>query len=174
MRKKAGRRDPLKARLAFAAILVVILQYAITAKHFAYHYMLPSILLTIPMVVLGGSLLVRMFPSFFDTVRLKAIMGILGIYMLVHILPLIRQDVEIREARDKNLQESYAKFKENRSQGPLIISASYYGCSAIEYALTFGIQVSGKYSPYLYEKLNKIYPSTYLYYPWAKAFYAKQ
>jgi hypothetical protein len=97
---------------------------------------------------------------------------VFGIYFLVHIIPMVSQNLSAREARRKDLVDSYLKFKENRLKGPLIISASYYGCSAAEYALTFGIQLSGKYSPYLYEKVNKIYPSTYLYYPWAKAFYA--
>lgn len=172
VRKKGNKRDPLKARLAFAAILVVVLQYLITSKHFAFHYMLPSILLTIPMVVLAGSILMQIFPTLFESPRLKPIMVILGIYFLVHIIPIVNQNLSIREARRKDLVESYLKFKENRTHGPIIISASYYGCSAVEYALTFGIQECGKYSPYMYEKVRKIYPATHLYYPWAKAFYA--
>jgi hypothetical protein len=165
------QRDPLKVRLALAAILVVVFQLLITAKHFAFHYMLPSIFLTIPMVVLAGSLLMLMFPSLFKSWQLNAIMGILGIYMILNIVQILKYDLPLREARRKDQMDSYVKFKENRSQGPLIICASYYGCSAVEYALTFGIQVSGKYSPYMYEKMNKIYPSTYMYYPWSKSFY---
>ena len=172
IRKKGNPRDPLKARLAVAAILAVVLQYIITSKQFAPHYMLPSILLTIPMVVLAGSILMQMFPSLFESLRIKAIIGILGIYLLVHILPILNQYLSLREDRRKNVEESYLKFKQFRSHGPLIVSASYYGCSAVEYALTFGLHVSGKYGPYLYEKVKKIYPSTYLYFPWSKSFYA--
>jgi hypothetical protein len=172
VRKQGTRRDPLKASLAVAAILVTVFQYLITAKHFAFHYMLPSILLTLPMVVLAGSILVKLFPALFEPLRLNAIIGLLGIYLLVHIIPTVNQYLSLREARRKTQEESYMKFIENRPQGPLIVSASYYGCSAVEYALTFGIQECGNYSPYMLEKMNKVYPSTYLYYPWAKTFYA--
>ena len=171
IRKQGIQRDPLKARLGVAAILVVVIQYLITAKHFAFHYMLPSMLLTIPMVVLAGGILVQMFPSHLKSLQLIAIMGILGIYLLAHSIQILKQDLPLREARRKNMMESYLKFKENRSHGPLIVGASYYGCSAVEYALTFGIQVCGKYSPYMYKKVNKIYPSTYIYHPWSKLFY---
>ena len=172
MRKREIQHDNLKAALAVAAILVTVFQYLITAKHFASHYMLPSILLTIPMIVLAGSILMQLFPTLYEPLRLNAIIGILGIYLLFHIIPTVNQYLSLREGRRKNLVESYLKFKENRSHGPLIISVSYYGCSAVEYAITFGLQVCGKYSPYLYEKVNKIYPSTYMYYPWSKSFYA--
>lgn len=171
IRKRGIQRDPLKSGLAVAAILVAVFQYLITAKHFAFHYMLPSILLTIPMLVIAGSMLMQMFPSLFEPRRLKGIIWILGIYILVHIIPTLNQYLSIRKDRSRDLMESYLKFKESRSKDPLIISTSYYGCSAVEYALTFGMQESGKYSPYLLEKVNKVYPSTYLYYPWSKSFY---
>jgi hypothetical protein len=99
-------------------------------------------------------------------------MGILGIFILAKIIPVTHEHLSAREDRRKVLQEAYLKFKENRSGMPLIISASYYGCSAVEYALIFGVQWCGNYSPYIYDRVNKIYPSTYLYYPWSKTFYA--
>jgi hypothetical protein len=67
--------------------------------------------------------------------------------------------------------DAYLQFKRSLKQGPLIISASYYGCSAVEYALTFGLHESGKYGDYLFGKIKTIHPSTYLYYPWGKVFY---
>jgi len=172
IRRKGIKRDPLIARLAAAAILLVIFQYIITAKHFAFHYMLPAILLTVPLMVLSAYLLMQVFPSLFTSLRLKLLMGILGIFILVKIIPITLEHLSLREDRRKVLVESYSKFKENKSHGPLIISASYYGCSAVEYALTFGVQWCGNYSPYIYDKVKSIYPSTYMYYPWSKTFYA--
>ena len=141
-RKSAGS---FKARLAVAAILAVVLQLLITAKQFAIHYMLPSIFLTIPMVVLAGSLLMQMYPSQFESLRLKAIIGNWAFICSFISLRHSKMSLPLREARRKNQKESYLKFKEIRSHGPLIVSASYYGCSAVEYALTFGIHESGKY-----------------------------
>jgi hypothetical protein len=172
IRKEGFHRDPLKVRFALAVILVVIFQYLITSKHFAFHYMLPSLLLMVPMIILAGSLLLQMFPSLHTSLRLKLLMGIFGIFILVKIIPITYQNLSQREERRKIQQAAYLQYKENRSRGPLIISASYYGCSAVEYALTFGIQWCGNYSPYIYDKVQTIYPSTYLYYPWSKTFYA--
>ena len=170
VRKEGIRREPLKIKLAIAAILVVLSNYGITAKHFAFHYMLPSILLTVPIIILAGSMLGQIFPFLFH--RFKMGMVILGILILVNIIPRSYRQLSIREERRKILKESYLIYLEHRSHGPLIISPSYYGCSAVEYALTFGIHVSGKYGPYIYEKMNRIYPSTWLYFPWGKVFYA--
>jgi hypothetical protein len=54
---------------------------------------------------------------------------------------------------------------------PKIISASYYGCSAREYALTYGLHESGRYGSFLFEEMKKLYPETYMYFPWGKVFY---
>jgi len=170
VRKEGIRREPLKIKLAIAAILVVIFNYLITAKHFAFHYMLPSILLTVPVIILAGSMLGQIFPPLYQ--RLKMGIIILGILILVNIIPRSYRQLSLREDRRKILKESWWMYKEHRSQRPMIICPSYYGCFAVEYALTFGIHMSGKYGPYIFEKMNRIYPSTYLYFPWGKVFYA--
>jgi hypothetical protein len=171
-RKRGIHRDPLKARLGIAAILVVLFQFVITSKQFAFHYMLPSLLLTVPMIILAGSILMHLFPSLLTSLRLNLLMGICGIFILARFIPVTYHNLSQREDRRRFQQEAYLKYTQNRSHGPLIISASYYGCSAVEYALTFGIQWCGNYSPYIYDKVQSIYPSTYLYYPWSKTFYA--
>jgi hypothetical protein len=74
-------------------------------------------------------------------------------------------------ANTRNKADAYQQFTESRSAGPIIISASYYGCSAIEYALMFGLHESGKYSQSLFVKIQEMYPSTYLYLPWGKVFF---
>jgi hypothetical protein len=68
-------------------------------------------------------------------------------------------------------QKAYGNIAPLLDKSPRIISASYYGCSAIAYALTFGIHESGRYGSYFTEKVNELYPSTYLYFPWARVFY---
>jgi hypothetical protein len=171
--KKPGiQKDKLKINLSVALILVVIFQFIITAKHYAFHYMLPAILLTLPMIVLSAGMMREIFPSALTLPRLKVIAAFLGLIVLVYIIPRTYSQTSLRTDRNKSIQESYIRYKVDRFSGPLIIGTSYYGCSAVEYALTFGIQESGKYSPYLYDKVNRIYPSIWLYFPWGKAFYA--
>ncbi len=170
--KDGKRGDRLIFRLSVSMILVVALQFMITAKHFAYHYMLPAILLTVPMLLLSGNMLREKFPSLLSSVRLKAVMAVSGILILGIMIRGSYHQISRRLEKNKVLEASYNQFKKYRSSGPLIVSASYNGCPPVEYALTFGIQESGRYTHYLYEKVTRIYPSTILYFPWGKVFYA--
>jgi hypothetical protein len=54
---------------------------------------------------------------------------------------------------------------------PKLIVASYYGCSAVEYSLHFGLHESGKYGKELTAEYKKHYPNTILYFPWGDAFF---
>jgi uncharacterized membrane protein len=169
--KKGFSRDPLKIKLAISIILVVIIQYLITSKHFAYHYMLPAILLTLPMLLLTGSMILQIFPAIGSDRIIKIFLAFGFVIILVTSIPGINRQLAQMNSRTKIYIESFHEFEKYRPQGPLIVSASYYGCSAIEYALTFGIQESGKYNGYMLENVNYLYPSTHLYFPWANKFY---
>jgi len=172
VKKEGIRRDPFKARLAAALILVVLVQYFITSKQFAYNYMLPAILLQIPMIVLSGCMLHQMFPSLFASRVLNPVMMVLAFLILAYTIPRSKRELSIREDESRMYYQSYLRYTESRSGGPLIVYPYFFGCSPVEYALTFGIRYGGKYSPYLFEKMKSVYPSTWLYFPWEKVFYS--
>jgi hypothetical protein len=171
VKKEGNQRDPLKVKLAIALILVVFVQYFITSKHFAYYYMSPAILLAIPMIILSGSMWHQMFPSLVTFRILNPVMMGLVILILAYTIPRAKYELTVRGSESEMYYQSYLRYKENRAPGPLIVSSYFFGCSAVEYALIFGIRYSGKYGPYLYGKMKSVYPETWLYFPWEKVFY---
>jgi hypothetical protein len=169
--KKGINRVSWKIRLSAATIILVILQFIISAKQFAYHYMLPSILLTIPMIILSYSMVGTVLPTFTSRRTINLAMVVMIMLVLVNIIPRVNGQLHQMTANTRSKTDAYLQYAEFRPAGPIIISASYYGCSAVEYALMFGLHESGKYSPYLFEKIQAFYPSTYLYLPWGKVFF---
>ena len=126
-------RESWKSRISVALIILVILQFIFSAKQFAYHYMLPAILLTIPMILLAFSLFQDVFPMAKPWVH-NAVMSVLMVLVVVHIVPRMNGQLKYMAADRKNRTEQYQKYTESRQEGPMIISATYYGCAAIEYA----------------------------------------
>jgi hypothetical protein len=65
----------------------------------------------------------------------------------------------------------YNKLALQMNGFPKIVSSDYFGGSSIEYALSYGILVSGKYGGLLSENLKMHYPMTYMHYFWSRSFY---
>jgi hypothetical protein len=123
------------------------------------------------MIILSYSMAGAVFPAITSRKTMNMSMVVLILLVLVNIIPRLNGQLHQMSANTRNKTEAYQQFTESRSAGPIIISASYYGCSAVEYALMFGLHESGKYSQYLFEKIQEMYPFTYLYLPWGKVFY---
>lgn len=169
--RKSNEKIPLLRNLSFSLVAVVCLQYLMTAKQFSYYYMLPSILMILPITLLSVVLIRHAYKS----VIIRNITGIAAVgifaFCLLRVAPLVLSEIEYLKKISIVKNDSYRKFSDHRSGGPIIISASYYGCSSVEYALIFGIHTSGKYGDYLSKKMKVLYPSTYLFFPWDKHFY---
>jgi hypothetical protein len=142
-----------------------------TAKQFSYYYMLPSILMILPITLLSVVLIRHVYKSII--IRKITSIAAIGILTasLVRVTPMVLSEIDYLKKISFVKNESYRKFREHRSEGPIIISASYYGCSSVEYALIFGIHTIGKYGDYLSKEMKVLYPSTYLFFPWDKHFY---
>jgi hypothetical protein len=156
-------------RLGIAFLLIVMLQFIMAAKQFSYHYMLPAILLTMPMIFLAFYLIFR------DTQALRwlvvagplVVWGYIGFGLQSNVRARLSEMEHINGER----ASAYHQYQALKTNAPTLVVCSYYGCSAVEYALTFGIQESGKYADNLTEQLHSLYPGTWLYYPWAEKFY---
>ncbi len=165
--------DMFYSNASIGLVLLVILQFVISAKQFSFHYMVPSILLTIPLIILSFIMLRRVFASRNFRGGIFLTFSGITIYFISVFIPDVR--IRLKEMNDQKMirMESFMQLKQFESAGPMILSASYYGCSSEKYALIFGLQMcGGKYAPRLYEKMKIIYPQTYMYFPWGKAFYA--
>jgi hypothetical protein len=157
--------------IVFSVFLIMIFQYAMASKHFAYHYMMPALLLAVFMVFLIIQLLQQGFPGLVSSKVASVLMGFAGLLLLVNISPKVIKELKYIKESAIVRQQAYGNIAPLLDKSPRIISTSYYGCSAIEYALTFGILESGRYGSYFTEKVKELYPSTYLYLPWARVFY---
>ncbi len=162
-------RAGISYRLGIAMIIIVILQFVMAAKQFSYHYMLPAILLTLPSILLAFSLIFREVPAF----RWLVVAGPAAacVWIAWDLFPRVSERLPEMEQINKKRQEALHQYQALKMQAPTLVVCSYYGCSAVEYGLSFGIQESGKYADYLTEHLHALYPETWLYYPWAKSFY---
>lgn len=171
VRKNSGIFNTGKFRAGIALILVIAFEYLLTSKHFAFHYIIPAILISAFGFVLIILILKDILPGIMKPQVLNGLMIITGIIILANtafrVVGETRKVIEIV----RPIRSSYEKVGPLLQSSHKIVSVSYYGCDAIEYALTFGIHESGKYSQYLTDQLKEVYPSTLLYYPWGKVFY---
>jgi hypothetical protein len=172
LRKRRSRTfSHIKCRTGFALVLVIALEYLFASKHFAFHYMIPALLLTATGSLMVILMLDDLLPAGLKPTVLKGILTLAGITIMAYTTPrLITHMKQIRQITETNTS-AFKRIEPLLKRTPKIISASYYGCASIEYALTCGIHVSGKYSSYLTGNLNELYPLSYLYLPWGKVFY---
>jgi hypothetical protein len=171
IKRKSATFDPRKLRAGIALILVIGFEYLLTSKHFAFHYMIPAILLTAFAILLILLFLKDLFPGVMRPVVFNGILVVSGFFILF--LTTYRFLAGARQVQQivKPVRASYSKVGPLLHSSPKILSVSYYGCDAVEYALTFGIHESGRYSQFLTDNLKELYPSTVLYFPWSKVFY---
>jgi hypothetical protein len=132
--------------------------------------MIPSILL-IPFIIF---LIIETFRLLFPQVQQQLysiFLGIMVIAMLWSIIPRVNSQLTYMGSISDKKYIAYQKLKEGIHQYPKIVSPSYYGCSSVEYALSYGMMVSGKYGAFLFEKVKAYYPMTYMYFPWGNVLY---
>lgn len=162
--------DPLQLRMNFGLIVLVALQYFMASKHFAYHYMNPSLLLTL-FVVLMTAETFRLVYQRAGNIVVNAFLGIAALVIMLHIIPVVPAQLKLMQSVSAVKYKAWQQLRPALEAKPLIVSPSYYGCSALEYALTYGIQVSGRHADFLTERVKKHYQATYMYFPWGKVFY---
>ena len=89
----------------------------------------------------------------------------------IKIAPRVREQLNHMLQVNRQRAEAVHRFMALKTEGPTIVACSYYGCSAVEYALSFGLHESGEYGERLTAAMKKSHPDTYLYFPWNETFY---
>ena len=166
---KQGWSD-LILKLNIALVAAVILQYIMASKHFAYHYMIPSLLMTTLIIIMIVTSISAVVPIIKKPV-VSLTLGISGILIMLWIFPKMNNQLKGMKKVTIEKTVAYYKLAPLIKQSPRIISPSYYGCSSLDYALAYGLLVSGKYGDFLYKAIADIYPGVYMYFPWGKTFY---
>jgi len=169
--KRNKKNDPA-VTITLALIAVVIMHYVITAKHFAFYYFVPSMNMAIFSGLLACLLLGKLFPESGRKKVPELLLVIFALVLVISVLPKINKELTWLQERKKMQLEALARvgpFLNNSDHK--IICASYYGCSAVEYALLFGLLESGKYKKELTARYNRHYPSSFIYMHTVDQFY---
>ena len=168
------KRSELKIpfRIAVGIALSIMTGFIFTAKHFAFHYMVPFMLFTALMIylvvrMLNHTLLKKARPLW-PALLLMASGACLMISTLTDSVKGVRN---INSISDTKLRAYHNIKPYLNEKADKIIVPSYYGCSAIEYSMMFGMQTIGRYKEYLVGNVNAMFPETYLFLPWSKSFY---
>jgi hypothetical protein len=156
-------------RLGLAFLLTAGLEFIMAAKQFSYHYMLPAILLTVPAILLAGDLISARLKYRVTLAVPLTLIFLFGV--AIKLAPQVREQLHHMQQVNNRRAEAVHRFMALRTEAPTIVVCSYYGCSAVEYALSFGLHESGKYGERLTASMKKIHPDTYLYFPWNETFY---
>jgi hypothetical protein len=168
------KRSELKVpfRISVGTSLAVITGFLFVAKHFAYHYLIPFMLLTPVMVYLIVHMLNRTLLKDAKPVWSAILLVVSGSYILFSTLFVSVK--EIKQISDKSSLkwEAYNNIKPylNEKTDKIIIP-SYYGCSASEYSMMFGMHMIGKHKEYLFDIVNGKFPNTYIFLPWTRSFF---
>ncbi|HLO58375.1 MAG TPA: hypothetical protein VK179_06510 [Bacteroidales bacterium] len=157
--------------LVAGLIFVFALQYAITAKHFAFYYLTPTLL----MAVFAGYLVYELLKGTLRPAILKwlpeVLLLVFGIMLLVINVPKVVHQLNDMAERKSIKQEAFLKFEPILKNSPRIIAPDYFGCSSPEYALMFGLHESGRYNKIVLAEIEKHYPGTTFYLEWGDIYY---
>lgn len=168
-KEKPVRQMPIRIFLALSAAL--LLQYMISAKHYALYYMTPSLLLSSFIIFLIFVFLGLLFPNAEKKKVITLILTVFCLGFVIYKVPQVVHGLKKRMIATQIKMKSYEQVSHLLYNSPKIICPYYYGCSSIEYALTFGLHESGRHSSFVYNEMKKLHPATYMYFPWGKVFY---
>ena len=168
LRKKS--RD-MFVTVSWGLLLLFILLYAITAKHFEFYYMTPALLLAVFTGFMSVYILGKLFPDIKKKKIPEILLVLFGILLIINIAPRSKKQLDGLLERNRVKAEAYNKFEPYLRHTPKIVCPYYYGCSSVEYALLFGLHESGRYGMELTARVAKHYPSTLFYLHWGDVFY---
>lgn len=173
-RKKSA--NPLINRISLAVALVVLIQVAILGKQFKTTYFVPALLLLPLMIILASEYLKTWLPEKFAKWS-PAILIVLVVSLFVYnqrpAIVQLSQHFE-KQSTEKMLTHHYLKAVEKESVKILMVG--WYGGPSEEYALMTSYQWAGKDKAFYLPTLAKLYPDTYIWYPWDNTlnFWAKE
>ncbi len=145
--------------------IVFTIQIALTSKHFAIRYLIPSMMLTTYVIYELGALYLLYYKLLFVK-KIKTTFPFLILLIIgLGLFSLIQFNLKYKDHRESRMGAYY--FIEKKLAGkPIIIIPNYFGSSSVKYSLYFSAIWTGKYRDQYFGKLNQLFPDTYLYFPW--------
>lgn len=146
--------------LTFAGLVFIV------SKQFAIRYFLPAILFFPFLLILNKEIIQVYFKQ-------KAVKTGLSIILIFIIGYNINQTIPYARIVSKSISKQMSARIQTRDfintlpkNSYKIIVSQDYGCPFHEYAIMYSFAMGGKQWPNYREKLNKLYPDTYMYFTW--------
>jgi len=160
-----------KTFLFFLAIVIVFtFQIVLTAKHFAFRYLIPSMMLTTYVIYESGATYHLYYYKLFSARRIKILSyTTLAIILGFGLASLIRHNIKYKFYRESRM-DAYHFIEENLHGKPILIIPNYFGSSTLAYSLYLSAVWTGEYRNLYFERLNQLYPDTYFYLPFTEKY----
>jgi hypothetical protein len=160
----AGSRNNTTSRIALGISSAVVIQFIITAKHFAFYYLTPVLLLTL----FNGFLICEILKTKTGIKWLSnSLLLAFGLFLFTLTALKIGDQLNGLKERKHIREIAFLKFEPLLKNKLKIIAPDYFNCSSPEYALSFGLLESGRYAKNVQTIMEKHYPETYMYYSWS-------
>jgi hypothetical protein len=153
-----------KSTLFFGAIMLVLtFQIALTAKHFALRYIIPSLMLTAYIIYELINFHAQHLKLLTEK-KIKILLCLSGLLIIGSGTTALISFNKKQKAHRQSRFDAYKFLKKNVDNKPLLITPNYFGSSALEYSLYFSAIWTGDYSNIYFKRLNELYPNTYVYF----------
>ncbi len=153
-------------------ILVFALSVLMVAKHFAYHYFTPVLLLKTFFLFLMFELIIQFFKQKKIQYSLWALAFLISIVLVIGQIPSLRANTNGVIANTSKFDKRYDLVKPYfNTKTTLIISSHFRGSPFIQTAFGDGFLISGSLKSTYKDELNKRYPDTYFSFGWTEDFY---
>lgn len=165
-KKYCATNQKRQLRLLLGLVISMLLQLLIVAKHFAYHYMLPALLLIVPVIFLMLLVFYQTFLKQNNRYVLVAAFGIFAVFLLAIRTPKITHTTDWHQEQIRLKQPTQKFLTDNAKNTPLLILPSYYGTVRPEYGLMFGnLWTVPKIRQEYAVSLKQLYPQTFFFHP---------
>ncbi len=162
----------LMLRLLLAFLIVFALSVLMVAKHFAYHYFTPTLILKIFFIFMMSHLIIGIFGQ-------KRTRSLLWLLVLTLSLGMVSLQLAPLKGNTRKVIDNTARYDEDyellkpyfHNGSTLIISSHYRGSPFIQSAFVDGFLISGFLKSTFKQELNRRYPNTYFSLSWTEDFY---
>lgn len=155
-------------RMSLGVLLVIFLQVLALGKQFKPTYFIPALLLLPLMLVLTAEHLNAFVPRRFSRF-------VPALVVLLPVLLLLKDQTNVvtqlsahYENRNTEKMKAYNFLKAIEPESTKFMVVGFYGGPSEEYALMTSYQWAGRDKKFFQPVLAKLFPQTYIYYPWDK------
>jgi hypothetical protein len=165
---KRNQGSWLIQKISFAVITAIVIQLVIVCKQFEPRYFIPALML-FPVILI---LLVEFFLPLNHLIsKFKIPQAIVAIFILFYFIKQVPVMHSLSTAldRDNNKKMPTLHYMETLEKDAVkFLVPGGYGCPTVEYALMCSYGWAGRQREIYKPVLGKLFPDTYIYYPWDK------